>query len=418
MLTRGYLSDRIEEEISSSPNQEKNLALLLLDIDNFKMINDSWGHSKGNELLKQFARYLRQTFAPYDTVISRISSDEFVVLIKHIGSMEEVRELSDHVILSLRRPFLIGEKEFYSTVSIGAVFTPLNLPGELGGEDLLRNGNAAMHKAKRDGKNRYAIYEEWMSEQMREELHLKQSLHHALDNREFVLHYQPQVSAQTSQVFGYESLIRWNHPDFGLLSPNHFISLAEETGMIIDIGEWVLQEACHQIRKWQVEVRRPDLKVSVNLSAQQFVDAVLPEKVFRALEESGLSPESLIIEITETLVLQDFDRSIETMERLRNRGIKVHLDDFGIGFSSLSYLNRLPIDAIKIDRSFVSQISDEDHEVAIVNAIISMAKSLGLQVIAEGVEKKEHISYLKQKGCYEYQGYYFSKPVPAQLVAL
>lgn len=416
LLTRSYLSDSLEEEISALPDQGKNLALLLLDIDNFKMINDSWGHAKGDELLKQFARYLRQAFVSYDTVISRISSDEFVVLLKHIGSMEDVRELSDHVILSMRRPFLIGDKEFYSTVSIGVTFTPLNLRGHLGGEDLLRNADAAMHQAKRDGKNRYAIYEERMSEQMREELHLKQSLHHALDNREFVLHYQPQVSGRTSQVIGYESLIRWNHPDFGLLSPNYFISLAEETGMIIEIGEWVLQEACHQTKKWQVEDRRPDLKVSVNLSAQQFVDVLLPEKVFTALEDSGLSPESLIIEITETMVLQDFDRSIEILESLRNKGIKVHLDDFGVGFSSLSYLNRLPVDAIKIDRSFVSQIGEEDHDVAIVDAIISMAKSLGLQVIAEGVEQKEHISYLKQKGCYEYQGYYFSKPVPAELV--
>ncbi|MBN9656323.1 EAL domain-containing protein [Halobacillus sp. GSS1] len=416
LITRTYLSGILGDEIQSMDEKENNIALLLIDIDNFKMINDSWGHAKGDELLRQFSRYLRQTFAQHDAVISRISSDEFVVLLKHVQTLEELKEVSDHVIHSMRRPFLIGEKEFYNTVSIGVTFTKARIRGHYSGETLLRHADAAMHKAKRNGKNRYAVYEEKMSEQMREELHLKQSLHHALDKSQFELHYQPQVCGRTSRVTGYESLIRWNHPDYGLLSPHYFISLAEESGMIIEIGEWVLQEACLQTRRWQVEDRRPDLKISVNLSAQQFKDLNLPGKVLHALKVSGLPPQSLILEITETMVLQDFDRSIDTLNGLREKGIQVHLDDFGVGFSSLSYLNRLPVDAIKIDRSFINQISERGKDVPIVNAIISMAKSLGLQVIAEGVETSEHIAYLKQKGCYEYQGYYFSKPVPASLV--
>ncbi|WP_406945360.1 EAL domain-containing protein [Halobacillus sp. SY10] len=416
LVTRSYLSGILEDEIQSMNEKDSNIALLLIDIDNFKMINDSWGHTKGDELLRQFSRYLRQTFAQHDAVISRISSDEFIVLLKHVRSIEELREVSDYVIHSMRRPFLIGEKEFYNTVSIGVTFTPAHLRNHYNGETLLRHADAAMHKAKRSGKNRYAVYEEKMSEQMREELHLKQSLHHALDNNQFELYYQPQVCGRTSQVIGYESLIRWNHPDYGRLSPHYFISLAEESGMIIEIGEWVLKEACQQTKRWQVEDRRPDLKISVNLSAQQFKDLNLPRKVLEALKSSGLSPDSLILEITETMVLQDFDRSTDTLNSLREKGIKVHLDDFGVGFSSLSYLNRLPVDAIKIDRSFINQIGERGEEVPIVNAIISMAKSLGLQVIAEGVETSEHIAYLKQKGCYEYQGYYFSKPVPASLV--
>ncbi|MBX0359609.1 GGDEF domain-containing phosphodiesterase [Halobacillus sp. Nhm2S1] len=416
LVTRSYLLGILEGEIQSTAEKEHYMALLLIDIDNFKMINDSWGHTKGDELLRQFSRYLRQTFAHHDAVISRISSDEFVVLLRHVQSIEELRGISDHVIHSMRRPFLIGEKEFYNTVSIGVTFTPERLRDQYSGETLLRHADAAMHEAKRSGKNRYAVYEEKMSEQMREELHLKQSLHHALDKHQFELHYQPQVCGRTSQVIGHESLIRWNHPDYGLLSPQYFISLAEESGMIIEIGEWVLNEACQQAKRWQVEDRRPDLKISVNLSAQQFKDFNLSKKVLKALRDSKLPPDSLILEITETMVLQDFERSTDTLNGLREKGIKVHLDDFGVGFSSLSYLNRLPVDAIKIDRSFINQIGEQGEEVPIVNAIISMAKSLGIQVIAEGVETSEHMAYLKQKGCYEYQGYYFSKPVPASLV--
>ncbi|MGP4062658.1 EAL domain-containing protein [Halobacillus sp. H74] len=415
LVTRTYFSKLLKEELLSPSNERQYVALLLIDIDNFKMINDSWGHARGDDLLRQFARYLRRTFAQKDCVISRISSDEFVVWLRNVSTIDEVCEVSDHIIHSMRQPFIINQKEFYSTASIGITFSS---HGEESGEDILRYADAAMHKAKINGKNRYEIYDARMSEQIREELDLKQSLHHALDNGEFILHYQPQVCGKTFEVIGYEALIRWNHPEFGLLSPYHFIRLAEETGMIIDIGEWVLQEACTQTKQWQMKDQRPGLKIAVNLSAQQFADALLPQKVFKALEDSGINSESLIIEITETMVLQDFDRSIDTLNQLRAEGIKVHLDDFGVGFSSLSYLNRLPVDAIKIDRSFINQINKDTTEVAIVNAIISMAKSLGLQVIAEGVEQQAHITYLKQKGCYEYQGYYFSKPVPAQCVSL
>ncbi|QHT45309.1 EAL domain-containing protein [Bacillus sp. SB49] len=408
LLTRNYFSDILPGAL------EESAILLLFDIDNFKMINDSWGHAKGDELLRQFASYLRKTFAKQECVLSRISSDEYAVLIRSSITLEDVCLLGEQIIHSMRRPFIIEGKEFYTTVSIGIA---TSTPDSGDAEEVLRRADAAMHKAKRNGKNRYEIYDSRMGEQMREELQLKQALHQALEEGEFLLYYQPQISGETLQVKGFEALIRWNHPEHGLLSPHHFISLAEETGMIVDIGEWVLREACRQAKQWQ-EYGEPHLKVAVNLSAYQFADVALTDKIMGALTASGLAPESLIIEITETMVLQDFDRSIETLNTLRNSGISIHLDDFGVGFSSLSYLHRLPVDAIKIDRSFINQIDSDRNEVVIVNAIISMAQSLGLDVIAEGVERKEHIVYLQEKGCYDYQGYFFSKPVPAECVSL
>ncbi|MBA2176699.1 EAL domain-containing protein [Halobacillus locisalis] len=415
LIQRDYFSELVKKEFEIAGNNGTKLGLLIIDLDNFKMINDSWGHEKGDELLRQFARHLNQIFARRNCVISRVSSDEFVVLLKEATEVDDVCDMADHVIQSMKRPFTIDQREYYTTVSVGVSFFPYD--GKEEGA-MLRYAHAAMHKAKRNGKNRYELYDSNMSKEIREEMVLKQALHHALDKQEFVLHYQPQICGRSSEVIGYEALIRWNHPTYGLLSPHYFIGLAEESGMITQLGEWVLQEACDQIKEWQQKYERLDLKVSVNLSAKQFVDRYLPDKVFAALKQSDLSPESLIVEITETMVLQDFDRSIETLEKLRAGGIKVHLDDFGVGFSSLSYLSRLPVDAIKIDRSFINQIDAGENDVAIVSAIIAMAKSLSLQIIAEGVEKEAHIRYLKQKGCYEYQGYYFSKPTPAESVSL
>ncbi|MCA0972551.1 EAL domain-containing protein [Halobacillus litoralis] len=415
LAKRDYFSILMKEELEMASKEEANLGLLIVDLDNFKMINDTWGHEKGDELLQEFAVHLKRIFARKKCVLSRISSDEFVVLLKNVSQVDEVCAMADHVIQSMARPFMIDRKEYYTTVSIGVSFFPHDGKDE---DAMLRYANAAMQKAKRNGKNRYELYDSHMSQEIREEMMLKQALHHALDKEEFVLHYQPQICGKTLRTIGYEALVRWEQPAFGLLSPHYFIRLAEESGMITQLGEWVMTEACRQTKEWQVNHQRPDLKVSVNLSARQFADEELPDKVFNALNQSNLSPESLIVEITETMVLQDFDRSIDTLKKLRAKGIKVHLDDFGVGFSSLSYLSRLPVDAIKIDRSFVNQIDAGENDVAIVSAIIAMAQSLGLQIIAEGVEREEHIRYLKEKGCHEYQGYYFSRPKPADCVSL
>ncbi|TGB01915.1 bifunctional diguanylate cyclase/phosphodiesterase [Halobacillus salinus] len=415
LAKRDYFSELMKQELKAACDQDTKLGLLIIDLDNFKMINDTWGHEKGDELLREFAVHLKRTFARKRCIISRISSDEFVVLLKDVSTVDEVCSMADHVIQSMGRPFMIGQKEYYTTVSIGVSFFPHDGTDE---DAMLRYANAAMQKVKRSGKNRYELYDAQMSQEMREEMMLKQALHHALDKREFVLHYQPQICGRTRRIIGYEALIRWQQPEFGLLSPHFFIRLAEESGMITQLGEWVLNEACRQLKVWQLRYKRPDLNISVNLSARQFVDETLSEKIFGALEASNLSPENLVVEITETMVLQDFDRSIETLKQLRDKGVKVHLDDFGVGFSSLSYLSRLPVDAIKIDRSFINKIDAGENDVAIVSAIIAMAQSLRLQIIAEGVEREAHIRYLSQKGCYDYQGYYFSKPQPAECVSL
>lgn len=415
LTKRNYFSELMKQELKAASEQDAKLGLLIIDLDNFKMINDTWGHEKGDELLQEFSLHLKRTFARKRCVLSRISSDEFVVLLKDVSRVDEVCTMADHVIQSMRRPFMIGQKEYYTTVSIGVSFFPHDGADE---GAMLRYANAAMQKAKRSGKNCYELYNMQMSEEMREEMMLKQALHHALDKDEFVLHYQPQVCGRTGRIIGFEALVRWQQPNLGLLSPHYFIGLAEESGMITELGEWVMNEACIQMKDWQQRHHRPDLNISVNLSARQFADEHLPDKVFAALEKSRLCPKSLIVEITETMVLQDFDRSIETLKKLREKGIKVYLDDFGVGFSSLNYLSRLPVDAIKIDRSFINQIDSGENDVAIVSAIIAMAQSLGLEIIAEGVEREEHIRYLSEKGCHEYQGYYFSKPKPAECVNL
>ncbi|WP_079525450.1 EAL domain-containing protein [Halobacillus hunanensis] len=413
LVSRNYFKDLLAQQLDDSRQKDQQLAMIFIDLDNFKMINDTWGHERGDELLKQFASHLNRIFARMDCMISRISSDEFAVLLRGESDVVRAREKAEDIIHSMRRPFFINKKEYYSTASVGVALYPQDAEEE---EALLRYSDAAMHKAKRKGKNRYELYNPYMSEEMIDEMQRKQALHHALERREFTLHYQPQVCGITSKINGYEALIRWNQPLMGLLTPDHFISLAEESGAIIPIGEWVLIEACQQVKQWQEKFNRPDLHVSVNLSAEQFADRYLKDKIFKALRLAKLNASCLIIEITETMVLRDFDHSSVILGELRDHGIQVHLDDFGVGFSSLNYLSRLPVDAIKIDRSFVRQIGSDTSDVAIVSAIIAMAKSLNLQIIAEGVETEEHIDYLSDKGCHEYQGYYYSKPLPVKSV--
>ncbi|UOQ91699.1 EAL domain-containing protein [Halobacillus shinanisalinarum] len=413
LISRNYFKELLREQLAKFKQPHQKSAVILIDLDNFKMINDTWGHEKGDELLKQFARHLNRIFPRVNCIISRISSDEFAVLLADQKDVDRAREKAEGIIHSMKRPFFIDQKEYYSTASVGVAFYPQDASD---GGALLRYADAAMHKAKRKGKNRYELYNPHMSIEMHDEMQRKQALHHALERGEFTLHYQPQVCGLTSEISGYEALIRWNQPLMGLLTPDHFISLAEESGTIIQIGEWVLQEACLQVKKWQEEFNRPDLRVAVNLSAQQFADQYVKDKIFNALEQANLDASCLIIEITETMVLRDFEHSTGTLEELRSQGIKVHLDDFGVGFSSLSYLSRLPVDAIKIDRSFIKQIGSKANDVAIISAIIAMAKSLNLQIIAEGVETQEHIEYLSKKGCHEYQGYYYSKPLPVASV--
>nr|WP_255437697.1 EAL domain-containing protein [Thalassobacillus sp. CUG 92003] len=409
LFARDHFIELLKQEVAHHHGRTRRFGLMFIDLDNFKMVNDTLGHDRGDELLQQFAMHLQRIFADTDAILSRVSSDEFLVLVPHITGAEDLAENAEQILESMKQPFFVEYKEYYHTASLGLALCP---DDAVTGDLLLRYADAAMYRAKERGKNTYEFYNRNMSEELHQEMQRKQALYHALDNDEFVLHYQPQVDVESGEILGFEALIRWQQPNIGLMSPHHFIELAEESGLITQIGEWVTEEACRQITKWKRGYGRPDLKVSVNLSAQQFNDRHLIEKTLNSLKAANLSPQNLIIEITETMVLHDFEQSIEVLDTLRQKGIEIHLDDFGVGFSSLNYLSRLPVDAIKIDRSFVSKIGEASNDAAIVNAIIAMAKSLGLRIIAEGVETHEHIEYLRHRKCTEFQGFYFSKPLP------
>ncbi|WP_076560007.1 bifunctional diguanylate cyclase/phosphodiesterase [Salimicrobium flavidum] len=405
LVKREYFGELLDLEMERHHDQ---VILMVMDIDNFKMVNDSWGHDVGDELLRKLARHLLEEFSELDSVISRMSSDEFAMMIRGEYSEGEIVRRAEQLIDSMRYPFVIGGNEYFGTLSVGIAFSG----GGEAAKNLISHADAALNKAKYKGKNRYEIYHRHLGIAVKEELQIKQALYYALENEEFVLFYQPQVCENDSTVIGYEALLRWSHPEYGLLTPDKFIEIAENSGFIIPMGEWVLKESCRQLKEWQEFYGRHELKVSVNLSAQQFKDRYLDDKILMAVEEAGLTPKHLVIEITESMVLEDFKGSVKVLDSLRKRGVEVHLDDFGTGYSSLNYLSKLPVDTIKIDKSFVWNIGKTEQDGAIVRAIIAMAENLGMKVIAEGVESKEQLEYLKQTGCHLYQGFYYSKPAP------
>lgn len=382
--------------------------LVYLDLDRFKVVNDSLGHQAGDVLLKHVAERLRAAVKPSDTV-ARLGGDEYVMILSDPGTGATIAGVVQGILDAVAQPLIIEGHEFFPTCSMGIAAYPADGKDEA---TLMRHADIAMYRAKELGRNNYQFYSCAMNAKTLERLHLEGELRHALERDEFVLHYQPQVDLQSGQIVGMEALIRWNHPELGMVPPDRFIGLAEETGLIVAIGAWVLRTACAQNKVWQ-RSGFAGLRVAVNLSARQFGSKDLANSIIAVLEETGLAADGLEIELTESSLMADVDGAVASMRALKAIGIHLSLDDFGTGYSSLSYLKRFPIDVLKIDQSFVRDVMSDPDDAAIVASIISLAHNLKLHVIAEGVETAEQLAYLRLHGCDDMQGYYFSKPVPA-----
>jgi diguanylate cyclase (GGDEF)-like protein len=379
---------------------------MFLDLDRFKIINDSLGHSVGDDLLRRVGERLEACVRQADTV-ARLGGDEFTILVPGLLYDDDAARVASKILESIREPFQIGGRDLFLTTSIGVSLYPSD--GE-DAEALVRSADTAMYRAKEQGRDNYQLYAPAMNARAVERLLLESRLRPALHNGELTVHYQPVVDLRNGRIAGAEALLRWSHPDLGLVPPARFIPIAEMSGMIVPIGSWVLREACARAREWQREW--PGMTVSVNLSSRQFQQADLVADVRRALKETGLDPGSLDLEITESSAMANAEQSIATLSDLKELGVGISMDDFGTGYSSLAYLKRFPIDKIKVDQSFIRDIPDDTDDAAIVTAIIAMARSLQLVVVAEGVETEEQISFLREHGCDRMQGFVMSRAVP------
>jgi diguanylate cyclase (GGDEF)-like protein len=404
---RPLFMDHLILALAQAGRNHEKVAVFFLDLDRFKDINDSLGHSTGDALLRSVAERIKHCVREGDTV-SRFGGDEFTLLIPKIQSVDDAVNIAKKVHETLKIPFTIGERELFVTTSIGISIYPAD---GLDPETLVRNADTAMYRAKDSGRDNYQMYAPAMNARTLERLALENMLRRAIENDELRLHYQPLVNANTRQVVGFEALIRWQHPDLGLLSPAHFISTAELSGLIVPIGSWVLRTACAQTKLWHKRFG-PNLKVSVNLSARQFQQANLIQEVVAVLRDTGLPAGCLELEITESNAMQNADNSIHTLTELKNLGVKIAMDDFGTGYSSLNYLKRFPIDTLKLDRSFIRDVTTDAEDAAIVSAVISMAHSLNLHVVAEGVETEAQLDLLREQKCDRIQGFFFSPPLP------
>lgn len=411
---RVILNDRIKQAIALSKRQDNYFAILFIDIDRFKYINDSLGHQVGDLLLQTAATRLKKTVRESDTVV-RLGGDEFIIVLTSLPKEDNSIPILNKLLKTITEPFYIEEHEFRLSASIGISLFPQH------GEDpdtLLRNADAAMYRAKEYGRNNYQYYSEDMNVRIANRLALENDLHKALERGEFVLHYQPIVDIASGKIVSNEALIRWQHPKLGLVPPQEFISLAEETGFLVPLGEWLLKEACMQNKKWQTLGFAP-IAIAVNVSAHQIKQRVLIDTINDALRLSGMDAKYLELEFTESVVIENADKATLIMQELKQKGISLVIDDFGTGYSSLSYLQHFPIDKIKIDRSFVSYINahTSSNDTAIILAIINIGNALNLKVIAEGVENENQLAFLKEHKCTEIQGFYFSKPLTADEMA-
>jgi diguanylate cyclase (GGDEF)-like protein/PAS domain S-box-containing protein len=406
---RVLLHDRVSQAIAQAQRNREVLAMLFIDLDRFKTVNDSLGHHVGDLLLKTVGRRLETCTRGSDTV-ARIGGDEFVVLLGELDQPEDARHVAQKVLDALSEPVTIDTHELKVTPSIGICVYPHDGADV---ETLMRNADTAMYHAKQMGRNNYQFFTQAMNDAAQERLLLENDLRHAVERGEFTLHYQPQLDLKTGRIVGFEALVRWLHPQRGMVGPSQFVPAAEETGLIGQIGEWVLREACSQARAWH-RAGHSELQVSVNCSAQQFQRESFVEAVGDVLRATGLPAERLDLEITESVIIQHSEAVIARFQALDNMGVRISIDDFGTGYSSLSYLKRFAIHQLKIDQSFVRDISSDPDDAAIVSAIIAIAHSLGLQVVAEGLEAPEQLAFLRALGCDVAQGYYFSKPVPAE----
>jgi diguanylate cyclase (GGDEF)-like protein/PAS domain S-box-containing protein len=405
---RLLLRDRLTQALSHAQRMRKLLAVMFLDVDHFKLINDTLGHAVGDRLLQGLAERLIGCVRDEDTV-ARMGGDEFALVFGGVGRAEDAGRLAEKVLEAVGRPFCLEEHELHVTASVGVALHP----GDGGEpETLLQNADAAMYRAKEQGRNNYQLCTPGMNERALRRMALESSLRRAVERGELLLHYQPLLDTATRRVVGAEALLRWQHPERGLLMPDEFVPVAEESRLILPIGEWALREACLALRTWH-QAGFGDIRMSVNISARQFHQAGLVASVRGALQQAGLPPRALEVEITESIAMSNVAWTAEVLQALRGMGIRVSIDDFGTGQSSLSYLKHFPLSTLKIDRSFVRDIAVDPEDEAIANAVIALAHVLGLTVIAEGVETEEQLSFLHRAGCEEFQGFLFSRPLPA-----
>jgi diguanylate cyclase (GGDEF)-like protein len=410
---RALFMDRLGHVLGLRKRRKNYLfAVLFLDVDRFNIINDSLGHTAGDQMLVELAQRLVLSLRPGDTV-ARLGGDEFCILLEGLDSPSDATQVAGRILERLAAPFTLGGQEVYASASIGIV---LGATGDESPGDILRDADTAMYRAKLRGKSRYEIFDAAMHAHTVARLRLETDLRRALERHELRVHYQPIVSLRTGCIAGAEALVRWQHPERGIIPPLDFIPMAEETGLIVPVGEWVLRTACRQAREWR-DAGLPPLSVSVNLSAGQFHQPKLPELIGSVLAEVGLEPSALELEITESVAMRDTNFSTRMLDELSSMGISISIDDFGTGYSSLAYLKRFPIHSMKIDRSFVQDLARDSDDAAITTAIITMAHSLNLKVVAEGVETSEQLSFLLSKRCNSMQGYYFSRPIPADQLA-
>ncbi len=406
---RQLFKEILNQALAHAQRHKGQLAILFLDLDRFKVINDTLGHAVGDQLLQAAALRLKQCCRRYEEMVSRRGGDEFIILLPDLENVREAVNVARKIIETFAMPFIIPGHELYIGTCIGISFFPND---GRDGDTLVRNADMAMYCAKEQGRNRYHLYDPALEEQAAWRHEMETSLRMAQKKGELFLNYQPEVNVKTGRVFSVEALLRWQHPEMGLVLPKQFIQLAEETGMILPIGEWVLRTACAQNKAWQ-DARYPNKRVAVNLSPRQVQNENLADMVESILSETGLEPRWLELEVTEEMLLQDMDTVIRTLRRLSYLGVHISIDDFGTGYSSLSYIKKLPIHTLKIDQSFISDITVNPDDSAIAGAIITMAKSLRLDVIAEGVEVEEQLRFLYALNCSKMQGYFFSLPVPA-----
>ncbi len=405
---RALLDDRLEQCIAHAEREGRGFAVAVFDLDRFKQVNDSCGHRAGDELLKEVAQRLLGVARNIDTV-ARLGGDEFVMLLDRLAGREEAEVVANRAVTALRLPMKIAGVDLHVSASVGFAFFPNDGKSV---ETLIAHADAAMYCAKQRGRNNVQYFTPAMNAATQERARLESDLHEALRLKQFELHYQPKIDTHSGAIHGAEALIRWRHPERGLVSPAEFISLAEECGLIDTIGEWVVREGCRQARAWQLEGLEP-IRVAVNLSVFQFHHGNLLQMIKRALTDHDLDPRLLEVEITESALMSDPEESVDILEQLSKMGVLVSVDDFGTGYSSMSYLRRFPIDKLKIDRSFINELSTRPDDASIVRAIVSLAHSLHLKVVAEGVETPAQLDVLKSLGCDQYQGYFYSAAVPA-----
>ncbi len=405
---RRMFMNQLRSEIIERNNSKSNLSILFIDLDNFKFINDKWGHDAGDLVIKEAANRIKEALRQTD-MVARLGGDEFIVMLKDVQEDDDIIHYVKQILAKFQKPISTYGQEYSLTCSLGIATYPEN--GD-SAEQLITNADNALYHVKGRGKNDFAFYNNKMKVQSLERSLLENALRSAIKNNQFYLEYQPKQNIATKELFGMEALVRWNHPELGIIPPGKFIPLSEETGLIVPMGEWILRESCRQTKSWQKQ-GFPELIISVNVSVRQLEDSNFIDLVMEILKETELDPKYLELEVTES-IFADVKNAASILQELRSMGIKISVDDFGTGYSSLSYIKHLPIDILKVDGSFIQDIHSNDESKAIVKAIITLANAIGLKVVAEGIELEEHVDELKNGGCLLGQGFYFSKPMKSE----